>query len=425
MTVGALDGVQLAVLSSRFEGVVRAMMNTLFRTARSGVLNTARDFSCAIVTSEHEFLAAAEAIPLHVLIGPDIMSRTMKEFHPEFRRGDAFLNNSPYHGSVHAGDHSCLVPVIDRAGVHHFTMLAKAHHADCGNSKPTTYVRSARDVYEEGALIFPSVKIQEDYEHCDDIVRMCRMRLRAPDQWWGDHLALVGAARIGERQMLELGEEFGWDGLHEFAEQWLDYSERRMIEAVRKLPSGRVTTRSHHDPFPEMPEGIPVNATVEVRAEEGMIDVDLRDNFDCQPCGLNMSEATTRSAVLIAIFNSLDHTVPANAGSFRRVRVHLRENCMVGLPRHPASCSITGLADRLINATQRALAELRRRDRHGRGGIDHAPDSRGHLRRRSEGRRQALRESADPPLHYRRAGRANGRRLADDGSGRRVRDDAA
>jgi N-methylhydantoinase B len=52
--------------------------------------------------------------------------------------------------------------------------------------------------------------------------------------------------------------------------------------------------------------------------------------------------------------------VPPNAGSFRRLRIHLRENCCVGIPRHPYSCSVatTNLADRVSCAVQRALAEL-------------------------------------------------------------------
>jgi N-methylhydantoinase B len=47
------DVVALAVMTNRMEGVVRKMTNTLFRTARSTVLNTARDFSCCIVTANH------------------------------------------------------------------------------------------------------------------------------------------------------------------------------------------------------------------------------------------------------------------------------------------------------------------------------------------------------------------------------------
>ena len=67
-----------------------------------------------------------------------------------------------------------------------------------------------------------------------------------------------------------------------------------------------------------------------------------------------------KAAVLIGIFNSVDHHVPPNGGSARRVNVLLRENCVVGIPRHPASCSVatTNVFDRLANAVQRGIAEL-------------------------------------------------------------------
>ena len=192
-----MDGVQLAILNKRFEAICRKMANTLFRTGRSGVLNTARDFSCCIVTADCNLLATAESLPIHVLSGPDLMAASMKEFHPDLERGDAFLHNSPYHGCSHPADHTILVPVIDDEGAHRFTVVAKAHQADCGNSIATTYHGSARDVYEEGALIFPAVQVQRGYETIEDIVRMCRMRIRVPDQWWGDFLAMLGAARVG------------------------------------------------------------------------------------------------------------------------------------------------------------------------------------------------------------------------------------
>jgi len=356
----ARDGVELAVLASRFESIIRAMRNTLVRTARSGVINTARDFSCCVLTGNDEFLAMAESLPIHMVSGPDLMAKVMKEFHPDLSRGDAFLHNSPYHGNSHAADHSILVPVIDESGVHHFTVLAKAHQADCGNSVPTTYVPDARDVYEEGALIFPCVRVQLEYRDCEDIIRMCRSRIRVPDQWWGDYLALIGAVRVGERRLLELGAELGWDTLHDYSAAWLDYSEQRMEATIERLPAGLVTVTTAHDPFPGVPEGVPLTVTAQVRPEERVIEIDLRDNPDCQPCGLNLSEACARTAAITGVMNSIDHTVPANGGSFRRVRVHLRENCVVGIPRHPVSCSIAtvNVADRVANAVQRALASL-------------------------------------------------------------------
>ena len=355
------DGVRMALLSSRMESIARKMQNTLFRTARSGVLNTAHDFSCVVLTADCRLLAAAESLPIHIMIGPDLMCAAVKRHHPELRRGDAFLHNSPYEGNSHAADHCLIAPVIDDDGVLRYFVLAKAHQADCGNSLPTTYMGHARDVYEEGALIFPAVKVQDDYENIEDIIRICRMRIRVPDQWWGDYLAALGAIRIGERELLDLGREVGWDVLERYGEDWFDYSEQRMIEAIRRLPSGRITTRSAHDPFPGVPDGIPTKVSVEVDAERATITVDLRDNPDCQPCGLNLTEACARTAAMVGIYNGIvDHTVPPNAGSFRRVDILVRENCCVGIPRHPYSCSVatTNLADRVSNPVQVAIAEL-------------------------------------------------------------------
>ena len=355
-----LDGVRLAVTTSRFQGVVEGMMNTLFRTGRSGVLNMGHDFSCCIITRDHRLLTGAESLPIHMMSGPDLMARYVAECYPTLRRGDAFFHNDPYHGNSHAADHCILIPVIDDEGVHRFTVLAKAHQADCGNSVPTTYMGTAKDVYEEGALIFSAMKVQEDYLDREDVIRMCKLRIRVPEQWWGDYLALLGAARIGERRLMELGQELGWETLNEYTREWFDYSERRMIAAIRKLPSGQTTAVSVHDAFPGVPEGIPIKVKVEVKSEEAEIEVDLRENPDCQPCGLNLTEATARTAAMIGVFNSIEHSVPKNAGSFRRLRIQMRENCVVGYPRHPYSCSVatTNVADRVANSVQRAIAEL-------------------------------------------------------------------
>jgi N-methylhydantoinase B len=355
-----VDGVTLAVMSNRLQGVVRKMMNTLRRTSRSGVANTARDLSCCIITAQNDLLVAADSLPIHVMSGPELMGASIDEFHPIQRRGDAYLHNSPYHGCSHAADLSIVVPVFDESGVKRFSVIAKAHQADIGNSMPTTYMATARDVYEEGALIFPGTKVQEDYSDIEDIIRICRMRIRVPDQWWGDYLALLGAARIGERELMQLGTEFGWEKLEGYQEAWFDYSERQMAAAIRQLPKGRTRVETRHDPFPSLPDGIPLSVTLECDPDEAWIGVDLRDNPDCLPCGLNLSEATARTEAMVGIFNSIGEDVPPNAGSFRRIHLQLRENCVMGIPRHPFSCSVatSNVAHRLVNAVQRAIAEL-------------------------------------------------------------------
>ncbi|MHA3792980.1 hydantoinase B/oxoprolinase family protein [Sphingomonas sp. YL-JM2C] len=355
------NGAAMAVLRSRLDGIVRKMSNTLLRTGRSGVLNRARDFSCCLLTRDGELLTAADSLPIHVLSGPDLMARSVAHFHPDMRAGDAFLHNSPYHGCSHPADLSIIAPVMDEQGVHRFTVLAKAHQADIGNSQPTTYMADARDVYHEGALIFPAVQVQRDGRDIADIIRMCETRIRVPHQWRGDYLSTVGAVRIGEKALTELAREIGWDRLDQFADQWFDYSEARMAEVLAALPRGVVTGFSTHDPFPGLPaEGLRIQAEVTVDPEAGRVAIDLRDNPDCLPCGMNLSEACARTAAMIGVFNSIDHSVPKNAGSFRRIEVKLREGCIAGIPVHPFSCSAatTNIADRVANSVQTALAGL-------------------------------------------------------------------
>jgi N-methylhydantoinase B len=357
------DVVSLAVMTNRMEGVVRKMTNTLFRTARSTVLNTARDFSCCVVTANHELLVMAESLPIHVISGPDIISRWLEHFHPQPRRGDAFIHNSPYHGNSHAGDHCIVVPVIDERGVHRATAIVKAHMADIGNSEPTTLMATARDVYEEGALIFPCVKIQEEYRDIGDVVRMCQTRIRVPEDWYGDYIGMIGAARVGERELLKVGEEVGWEVFERYVADWLDYSEERMRATIRSLPPGRRTGHDIHDAVPlrGVEEGVPLEVSVVVDPQAAEIEIDLRNNPDCLPCGLNLTESTAVTSALIGVFNSIEDAVPRNTGSGRAVKVLLRENCCVGIPVHPASCSMatSGIAERLAGIVQRMMAEFR------------------------------------------------------------------
>jgi len=355
-----MDGVRMAVLSSRLNVIVEGMMNTIFRSSRSGVLNSAHDFSCCIVSADHELVIGAESLPIHMMSGPDLISRAIREAYPHQQRGDAFLHNTPYNGNSHAADHCMVVPVVDDDGVHRFTVLAKAHQADCGNSQPTTYMSNARDVYEEGALLFDACRVQRDYEDNDDIIRMLKLRIRVPEQWWGDYLALLGAVRLGERRMLELGREVGWDTLTRFVGEWLDYSEILMGAAISRLPESRFEARTEHDPYPGAPEGVPIHAAIDVDPEEGRINVDLRANVDCLPNGLNLTESTARTAAMIGVFNAIAEDVPPNAGSLRRITVDLRDRCAVGIPEHPYSCSAatTNLADRVSNLVQRAFATV-------------------------------------------------------------------
>ena len=313
------------------------------------------------------------------------------------------------------------IPVIDDDGVHRFTVLAKGHQADCGNALPTTYMGAAKDVYAEGALIFPAVKIQDDYEHVMDIVRMCRMRMRVPDQWWGDYLATLGAARVGEREILALGREVGWDLLAAYTKEWFDYSEQRMIDD-RSAPCRRARSpgRARTTPFPARPtDGVTIKVTVEVKPEEAMIEVDLRDNPDSMENGLNLSEGCALSAPMVGDLQ-LDRPdraeergqFPADQGASSR-RLHRR-------PADPPDLVLGRHHQHCRSRRQSGAGGDRRTRRRARHGGDGRRDPSSDRRRLRRPRRRALCQRGLSRLHRRRRHAAQ-RRLADHPSRRQCR----
>jgi N-methylhydantoinase B len=170
---------------------------------------------------------------------------------------------------------------------------------------------------------------------------------------------MLGAARIGEARLKELCARYGPELLAEFVEEWFDYSERRVADVISRMPRGTIVGSGCHDPFGPAPDGIPINVKIAIDPDAGVIEADLTDNIDCLPAGVNESRTCAMNNCMTGIFNSIDPDIPHNAGTFRRVRVKLRENCVVGIPRFPHSCSVatTNVGERLVVTTQRAIAD--------------------------------------------------------------------
>jgi N-methylhydantoinase B len=279
----------------------------------------------------------------------------------DLRPGDAYLNNSPYHGNTHAADHTILVPVFCDDDLM-FICLCRGHQADIGNSIPTTYHAKAKDVYEEGAIIFPCVKVQSNYKDNQDIIGICKMRIRVPEVWYGDYLAMIGAVRIGEQELTTLIKKFGKETIKAFCEQYQKYGKQRMIEEIKKLPAGTAYYETKHDPIASIvPNGVNVKVKVTVDPKNGYIICDFTDNEDSIPCGLNLCEATLASAARTGILNRLSvPDLPHCEGALGRIIVKMREGSVVGKAKHPYSSSVatTNVNDRAMTAVQCALNQI-------------------------------------------------------------------
>lgn len=364
----------MSVLSSRLYCIGIEMTNTMIRAARSLLMSICRDLSTAICDRNGEVISLPPCIPVHVAN----MGLTVKPAfaHPEgIHQGDLFLNNSPYWGNTHHADYTYIAPVFHDGELMFFT-AAKGHQADCGNSIPSTYHPTARDLYEEGAIDWPCVKVQKDYKDVPDIIRIAKMRIRVPDQWYGDYLAGVGAARIGERRLMELCQEYGNDLIKAFCDAYQEYGEKRMVEEIRKLPAGTWEYEIKHDPIPGLlPQGVRIHIKCTIDPEEGYITIDLRDNDDSLECGLNLCEATVLASARTGVLNRLPPDIPHNEGAMKRIRVLMREGCVIGKAKHPYSSSVatTNVADRLISGVQCLLNQVTEERGMAEGGAVQCP----------------------------------------------------
>jgi N-methylhydantoinase B len=349
----------LALLARRFDSITKEMTNTLLRSARSGVVNTGRDFSCAIVDNDCRAVSVAVASPSHTGAAGDQI-RILKElFGEDIHPGDCFINTCSYYGNTHNGDFTIFAPVFYQGECLFYT-LSRAHQADIGAPIPSSYLAYAKTIYEEG-LQLPCVRIQREYRNIEDVVRICKIRIRVPEQWYGDYLAQIGAVRTGERRLIELCKKYGVETVTTFLDEWQNYGARRMAEEIRKLPNLVLEGAVSHDPVPEVaPEGIPIRAKVKIDADEGIITVDLRDNIDNVPGGFNLSEATVQASVLIGILHNIDPTIPHNEGAFSRIKIEAREGSVVGIPKYPVGTGLatTNVADRLTTLMDSIFAQL-------------------------------------------------------------------
>ena len=356
--VPRIDPFLLAVLSSRFEAIMREMTNTIIKASRSAIIKNGRDFSVGLLTYDHRLISVEDGLPIHIT-ALELSTGSVSKNFDDIVEGDAFFNNCPYFGATHHADLDVIVPVYC-AGKPMFWALARCHHADMGAPLPTTYLPFAATIYEEG-LHFPCVRVQENREDKKDVIRIATMKIRASNLWYGDYRAQVGACRVAERRLKELVDKYGRDTIEAFIEDWMEYGRRRAIAAIRELPGGTYTYQTRHDPVPGVAdEGVPVKVTVTVDCDQGLITVDARDNIDCVPGGINLSEATATGSCRIGVFVNLDPTIPHNAGSASRIHVLLRDGCVVGRPRYPVGTSVatTNVNDRLINAVQCSFARM-------------------------------------------------------------------
>src|SRR6202000_3252521 len=146
-----IDLVTAEVIRSAMETVCFEMATYVSRTATTPILNQSNERNATVLDARGRLAALSVGIPQFMLTST-LPVRFALDFLgvDEFREGDVFVANDPYHGGGHLPDYNVLAPVVaDDAttGTRRMVLIAsiQCHHGDTGGAVPVGYNVTAND----------------------------------------------------------------------------------------------------------------------------------------------------------------------------------------------------------------------------------------------------------------------------------------
>src|SRR6266852_5110801 len=225
--------------------------------------------------------------------------------------------------------------------------------AICGSTHGA-YDPAATEIWQEGLRITP-LKLYDAGELRDDVLKMVATNVRHPHDFMGDLRAMIGSARVGERRLQALLDEYGPKTVAGAVDEILDGAEQQARDCVRTWRDGVYRGESILDDDGHGVTDIWIRATVTKRGDA--LTVDLSDSHAQVPGFINSSFPNTMSAVHMAFAYLIDPRTPKNSGTFRPVKVIAKPGTIVNpLPPAPVTLSTNHCAQEIAEAIIRALA---------------------------------------------------------------------
>lgn len=351
-----LSDVDNAILNRALIAASHEMGAKLIRSAHSPIVREAQDCSAALTDPQGRVVAQAELTAIQLGSISHTLATCLALFPAETLTPDDFLiNNDPFNGGQHVQDIFLFSPIFFGKELIGFS-ASVVHHIDVGGGAPGLNA-DARDVFQEG-LIFPPTKysFKRDWNG-GPLERMIAANVRLPESTIGDLNAQFAANLIGAKRLTVLAEQYGVPKLLAAMANALDYSERRMRNAIIELRDGIYTAEA------EIEGATAAIATTvirtQVRIEGDQMDITFDGTNAQLNTNLNCPYASTIAAAIACVKSVLtSDDVPFNDGIARAVRVSAPFGSVLN-PRPPAAVRARLLAShRVFNSIMIALSEV-------------------------------------------------------------------
>src|SRR4051794_17211502 len=191
------------------ETVCFEMAAYVSRTATTPILNQSNERNATILDAQGRLAALSVGIPQFMLTST-LPVRFALEFlgTDEFREGDVFVANDPYHGGGHLPDYNVFAPVFATGdpnspdgGTRRMVLIAsiQCHHGDTGGGVPGGYNITAGDIWGEGVR-WPVVKVIDRGVERRDVLYALQANNRIPS-YIGDLRAQIGSAQLATQRL--------------------------------------------------------------------------------------------------------------------------------------------------------------------------------------------------------------------------------
>ena len=354
MVSATVDPITFEVIRNGLDSLVDEMALTVMRTAHSGIVKDAMDYSTCFCDRNGQVISQGLTIALHLGAFPDAVGSVLTSYGEGLEPGDIFILNDPYgSGGIHLPDIYVIKPVFIDDELEGFAGVV-AHHTDVGGIVPGSNSTNSTEIYQEGLRI-PTLRLYQRGVRNETLFAMIAKNVRLPQKVLGDLNAEIAAAIIGEREYQQIAERYGARTLRTYMEAILDYSERLAQEEIRDLPDGSYEFTDYIDG--DNLESGPVVINVVLTIQDDRVIVDLGGSSPQVKAGINSPLPFTKSSVYGAIRLILDGAIPNSAGFHRQIEVRTPEASVVN-PRLPAACGARGITGfRIMDAVQGALAQ--------------------------------------------------------------------
>ncbi|WP_050523105.1 hydantoinase B/oxoprolinase family protein [Pseudorhodobacter wandonensis] len=335
----APTAIDFQIMWNRLIAVVEEQATTLIRTAFSTSVREAGDLSAGLFDRQGRMMAqAVTGTPGHVNAMAESVTHFVREIGLQnIHEGDVFITNDPWLGTGHLHDITMVSPSF-RGGVHIGFFACTAHVVDIGGRG---FGPDANEVYEEGLLI-PIMKFAAAGAVSQDLVRIVRANVRAPDQVVGDLYSLAACNEAGDRRLQAMMGEFGiadLDGLSDFIMQT---SRAATLAAIAQVPDGMFSHQMQVDGY-----DAPVQMVVSLTIKGETLKADFAGTSGMSRFGVNVPEVYTRAYACYGLKCAIAPEVPNNTGSLEPFEISAPEGCILAAKR-PAPVSVRHVLGHLV-----------------------------------------------------------------------------